>query len=79
MTFTKDILNSIKLFYLRESKFTSYGVTTQITTLPGGIKRDIKDIKDDQKIIKRNNQSYMYKLSRDFNNTTNNQFLTFVK
>ncbi len=40
---------------------------TQITTLPGCVKRGKYDIKDDKKFNFKNSESYIYKMEHDFN------------
>ena len=47
------------------------GTTTQITTLPGGIKRNKYEIKDDMYFRKPFNESRMYKMIHDFNSDLN--------
>ncbi len=61
------------------SSFGRHGFTTQIHSLPGGVKREKTDIKDDAKIKRKNTQSYFFKLEKDFSKKENNEFLTFVK
>jgi hypothetical protein len=48
-------------------EFKKYDHTTQITTLPGGAKRDMHSIKDDKKFINKRNQGFFMKMSRDYN------------
>ena len=43
------------------------------------MKRETTDIKDDAKHKRKNSQSFLFKLEKDFNKPENNEFLTFVK
>jgi hypothetical protein len=48
-------------------EFKKYDKTTQIMTLPGGLKRDSDQIKDDNKPLVRNNTAFTEKVARDYN------------
>jgi hypothetical protein len=63
----------------RQTNFSQHGFTTQITTIPGGLKRKTEEIKDDRKICRKKSQSFLYKLSRDFSTKETNEFLSFVR
>lgn len=53
---------------MKEGEYKKYDNTTQIVALPGGIKRNEYEIRDDGKpITSKNYQSYSTKLNRDFN------------
>lgn len=53
---------------LKEGEFKKYDNTTQIVALPGGVKRQEFEIRDDSKpITSKNYQSYSTKLNRDYN------------
>ena len=75
--FQSNILNSNPYFYSEEKnhfkKSNNYemNTTTQITTLPGGVKRNMYEIKDDMYFKKPFNQSRMYKMIHDFNSNIN--------
>ena len=75
--FQSSILNSSLYFYSEEKnhfkKSNNYemNTTTQITTLPGGVKRNMYEIKDDMYFKKPFNQSRMYKMIHDFNSDIN--------
>lgn len=62
----------------RQTTFSQHGFTTQITTIPGGVKRQNEEIKDDRKVFRKTSQSFLYKLSRDFSTKETNEFLNFV-
>jgi hypothetical protein len=47
-------------------------------SLPGGVKREKYEIKDDAKVKNKNSQSYFFKLDKDFSKQESNEFLTFV-
>ena len=64
---TKDDLPSEKIRHTKETKFSDRLHKTQITTLPGCIKRGKNDIKDDKYFGMRNTESYLYKVEHDFN------------
>ena len=54
---------------VRHVKLTKYSDRlhkTQITTLPGCVKRGKYDIKDDKKFNVKNSESYLYKMEHDF-------------
>jgi hypothetical protein len=53
--------------HFKESDNYDYSVTTQITTLPGGIKRNKYEIKDDYIFPKPYNYSRLYKQVYDYN------------
>jgi len=55
-----------KIRHYRQTKFSDRLHKTQITTLPGCIKRGKYDIKDDQNFSMRNSESYLYKMEHDF-------------
>ena len=76
-SFQSNILNSNPYFnpkrknHFKKSYNYEMGTTTQITTLPGGVKRNMYEIKDDKYFPKRFNQSRMYKMIHDFNSDIN--------
>ena len=77
----KRVKNKKKFNFLTNFSNSSYGrhgVTTQIHSLPGGVKREIRDIKDDGNHVRKNSASFLFKLEKDYNNPNNNEFLTFV-
>lgn len=51
----------------KKSQFSDYNTKTQITTLPGCVKRDKFAIKDDLFFNRKNNQSHLCKMVKDFN------------
>ena len=51
----------------KRAKHFEHSTTTQITTLPGGKKRNKYNIKDDMYFKKPFNQSRLYKMIHDFN------------
>ena len=53
--------------HFKESNNYDYTTKTQITTLPGGIKRNRYEIKDDMYFRKPYNESRLYKMIHDFN------------
>jgi hypothetical protein len=53
--------------HFKESFNYDYTTKTQITTLPGGIKRNRYEIKDDMYFRKPYNESRLYKMIHDFN------------
>ena len=55
-----------KIRHSRETKFSDRLHKTQITTLPGCIKRGKYDIKDDKSFNVKNTESYFYKMEHDF-------------
>ena len=75
--FQSSILNSNPVFnpeeknHFKKSYNYEMGTTTQITTLPGGVKRNMYDIKDDMYFKKPFNESRMYKMIHDFNSDIN--------
>ncbi len=77
----KGIYGKHNILKIKNSKsaYSQHGFTTQITTIPGGLKRQTEQIKDDKNIFKKSSQSFLYKLSRDFSTKETNEFLSFVK
>ena len=57
--------------HFKKSNNYDMSTTTQITTLPGGLKRNMYEIKDDMYFKKPFNQSRMYKMIHDFNSDIN--------
>ena len=57
--------------HTKETKFSDRLHKTQITTLPGCVKRGKNDIKDDKYFMMRNTESYLYKVEHDFNSNLN--------
>ena len=56
-----------ELKHTKSTIFTKYSLTTQIYSLPGGVKRPAKDIKDDKKSYEhRRNCSNFMKRNREF-------------
>ena len=53
--------------HFKKSNNYEMGTTTQITTLPGGVKRNMYEINDDMYFKKPFNESRMYKMVYDFN------------
>ena len=53
--------------HFKESSNYDYVTKTQITTLPGGVKRNKYEIKDDMYFRKPYNQSRLYKMIHDYN------------
>ena len=53
--------------HFKKSNNYEMGTTTQITTLPGGVKRNMYEINDDMYLKKPFNESRMYKMIHDFN------------
>ena len=53
--------------HFKESSNYDYTTKTQITTLPGGIKRNKFEIKDDMYFRKPYNESRIYKMIHDYN------------
>ena len=56
-----------KIRHSKETRYSDRLHKTQITTLPGCIKRGKNDIKDDNYLGMRNTDSYLYKVEHDFN------------
>ena len=56
-----------KMRHTKETKYSDRLHKTQITTLPGCIKRGKYDIKDDKYFGIKNTESYMYKVEYDYN------------
>ena len=74
--FQSSVLNSNPYFekeknHFKKSNNYDMSTTTQITTLPGGVKRNMYEIKDDMYFKKPFNQSRMYKMIHDFNSDIN--------
>ena len=55
-----------KIRHNKETKFSDRLHKTQITTLPGCVKRGKYDIKDDKNFKVKNSESYLYKMEYDF-------------
>ena len=55
-----------KIRHTKQSKYSDMLHKTQITTLPGCVKRGKYDIKDDKKFNLKNTESYLYKMEHDF-------------
>ena len=53
--------------HFKESSNYDYTTKTQITTLPGGVKRNKYEIKDDMYFRKPYNESRLYKMIHDYN------------
>ena len=74
-SFQSNILSSNPYFnpeiknHFKKSNNYEMSTTTQITTLPGGVKRNI--IKDDMYLKKPFNESRMYKMIHDYNSDIN--------
>ena len=60
-------INFDKIRHIKETKYSDRLHKTQITTLPGCIKRGKYDIKDDKYFGIKNTESYLYKVEHDFN------------
>ena len=56
-----------KLRHIKETKYSDRLHKTQITTLPGCIKKGKYDIKDDKYFGIKNTESYLYKVEHDYN------------
>lgn len=56
---------------LKPTKYSDHIQKTQITTLPGGVKRGKYDIKDDVNFRQNNTESHLYKMKHDFNSNIN--------
>jgi len=53
---------------IRKAEFKKYDSTTQIILLPGGLKRNLKEINDDNKpFIAKTSQSFNSKITKDYN------------
>ena len=65
--FPKNDIPSDKLRHTKETKYSDRLHKTQITTLPGCVKRGKNDIKDDNYPGMKNTESYLYKVEHDFN------------
>ena len=57
--------------HFKESNNYDYTTKTQITTLPGGVKRNKYEIKDDMYFRKPYNESRLYKMIHDYNYNVN--------
>ena len=57
--------------HFKKSNNYEMGITTQITTLPGGVKRNMYEINDDMYFKKPFNESRQYKMIHDFNSDIN--------
>ena len=57
--------------HFKESNNYDYTTKTQITTLPGGVKRNKYEIKDDMYFRKPYNESRLYKMIHDYNYDVN--------
>ena len=57
--------------HFKESNNYDYTTKTQITTLPGGIKRNKYEIKDDMYFRKPYNESRLFKMVHDYNSNIN--------
>ena len=62
-----DLHNYGEKRHFKESSNYDYTTKTQITTLPGGIKRNKYEIKDDMYFRKPYNESRLYKMIHDYN------------
>ena len=62
-----NLFNHNEKRHFKESSNCDYTTKTQITTLPGGIKRNKYDIKDDMYFRKPYNESRIYKMIHDYN------------
>jgi hypothetical protein len=60
-------LQSNSSFKARDVEFKMYDKTTQIVSLPGGLKRDSDQIKDDTKPVVRSNVAFGVKMTKDYN------------
>ena len=56
---------------LKTTKYSDHIQKTQITTLPGGVKRGKYDIKDAVNFRQNNTESHLYKMKRDYNSNIN--------
>ena len=65
--FPKDDLISDNIRHTKETKYSDRLHKTQITTLPGCVKRGKNDIKDDKYFCMKNTESYLYKVEHNFN------------
>ena len=65
--FHRDNYNNMEKRHFKESDNYDYATKTQITTLPGGVKRNKYEIKDDYIFKKPYNYSQLYKQVYDFN------------
>ena len=57
--------------HFKESNNYDYTTKTQITTLPGGVKRNKYEIKDDMYFRKPYNESRLFKMVHDYNSNIN--------
>lgn len=53
--------------HIKKATYTDHLHKTQITTLPGGVKMDKYNIKDDMYFNNNNTTAHLYKMIRDFN------------
>ena len=51
----------------RPTQYSNHSTTSQIVALPGCVKRDYNQIKDDYKRFNINNMGHVFKLQKDFN------------
>ena len=56
---------------LKRADFSDYNNKTQITSLPGGVKRNKYEIKDNVNLRKKSNYSFYYKLFHDYDLNVN--------
>lgn len=61
-----SISNTI-LLILREAIHSNYSTTTQVYSLPGCVKRDPIEIKDDKIVPNNNSISRMFKMTKEYN------------
>jgi hypothetical protein len=55
----------------RKAELKKYDHTTQVVCVPGGLKREDRQIKDDKKFINKTNQGHVFKVMRDYNSNIN--------
>ena len=65
--FPKNDTPSESIRHSKETRYSDRLHKTQITTLPGCVKRGKNDIKDDKYFGMRNTESYLYKVEHDYN------------
>ena len=65
--FPKNDIPSDRVRHSKETKYSDRLHKTQITTLPGCVKRGKYDIKDDKYFGMRNTESYLFKVEHDYN------------
>jgi hypothetical protein len=56
---------------LKRAAFSDYNNKTQITSLPGGVKRNKYEIKENMNFRNKNNYSFYYKMSHDYDLNVN--------